>query len=264
MREQILSALKEIEADRKVSILFACESGSRAWGFASTDSDYDVRFVYAHEPSWYLSIDQDRDVIEKQLPGDLDVSGWELRKALRLFRKSNPPMLEWLRSPIIYSYDADFVEDLKAVTWEPDGSGLGEWGFSPHRCLKHYYSMARGNVRNYFDSDQVPLKKYLYVLRPILACKWIEERMSLPPVRFDDLVEAMVQSHDLRVAIGELLAKKMAGKELGSGPRIPAIHNFVETEMSRLLEIKGLPDRQPNTELLNKFFVKTIGLSHPL
>jgi predicted nucleotidyltransferase len=260
MREQILTALKEIEADQMVSILFACESGSRAWGFASQDSDYDVRFIYAHKPEWYLSIDQARDVIERQLPGDLDVSGWELRKALRLYRKSNPPLLEWLQSPIIYSYDADFVDRLKAVDWSPEVTAGREWKFSPHRCLKHYYSMARGNVRNYFDADEVPLKKYLYILRPILACLWIEQRMSLPPVLFEELVHSMVPNVGLRNAIEILVAKKRAGRELGIGRKIEVIDAFTAAQMTRLAEVVGLPDSQASTDGLNKLFVETIGL----
>lgn len=257
MREQILSALQGIEAEHKVSILFACESGSRAWGFASQDSDFDVRFVYAHNPDWYLSIDQERDVIEKQLPGDLDVSGWELRKALRLYRKSNPPMLEWLCSPIIYSYKPDFVEGLKGIRWEP--SVKGEWGFSPHRCLKHYYSMARGNVRNYFETEEVPLKKYLYVLRPLLACQWIEKRLSLPPVQFSLLVDSLVTDPRLLEAIRDLVAKKSAGTELGKGARVGPLDEFIEQEMGRLATVMGLPDSIPSTEDLNRLFVGLVG-----
>ena len=257
MREQILSALKEIENEHNVSILFACESGSRAWGFASQDSDYDVRFIYKHSRDWYLSIDQGRDVIERQLPGDLDVSGWELRKALRLYRKSNPPLLEWLRSPIIYKSDEQFLDQLRAVQWEPLlQSG---WGFSPHRCLRHYYSMARGNVRNYFDGEEVPLKKYLYVLRPLLACNWIEQRSTLPPVPFRELLDAMIDDAFLRKEIDDLLSKKQAGTELGTAQRIESIHKYVETEMVRLGAGDRLPDAQPLLENLNDLFLRQIG-----
>jgi len=260
MREQILAALKEIEAELSVSILFACESGSRAWGFASQDSDYDVRFVYAHGRDWYLTIDEKRDVIERQLPGDLDVSGWELRKALRLFRKSNPPMLEWLRSPIVYRQDPEFLAKMKGVPWEPAIATANEWGFSPHRCYRHYISMARGNVRNYFDGDLVPLKKYLYVLRPILACRWIEQRLTPPPVAFSDLVDAVVDDTFLRNAINELVRRKATSGELGTGPKIRVIDDFVEREMARLAEKDSLVDCQPSTDDLNRLFVETVGL----
>ena len=102
--EEIQRSIDEIEQSENVTVLYACESGSRAWGFHSQDSDYDVRFIYAHPPDWYLSVDLEkkRDVIERPILDDLDVSGWDLRKSLQLFRKSNPPLLEWLDSPIVY------------------------------------------------------------------------------------------------------------------------------------------------------------------
>ena len=102
MKSRILSHLREIETTENVRIVYACESGSRAWGFPSADSDYDVRFLYVHPLEWYLSVDVKRDVIERPLQGGLDISGWDLKKALQLFRKSNPPLLEWLGSPIVY------------------------------------------------------------------------------------------------------------------------------------------------------------------
>jgi predicted nucleotidyltransferase len=98
----ILEQLEQIEQEEQVTILYACESGSRAWGFPSQDSDYDVRFIYLHKPEWYLSIYDKRDVIERPINNMLDINGWDLRKALNLFRKSNPPLLEWLQSPIQY------------------------------------------------------------------------------------------------------------------------------------------------------------------
>ena len=101
--QRVRHALAQVEAERNVRVLVACESGSRAWGFASRDSDYDVRFLYVHRRDWYLSVEDRRDVIEQPIAHDLDVSGWELRKALRLLRKSNPPVLEWLKSPVVWS-----------------------------------------------------------------------------------------------------------------------------------------------------------------
>ncbi len=146
MRERIFQQLEIIEADKDVRILYACESGSRAWGFPSKDSDFDVRFIYVHPTSWYLSIDDKRDVIEKNIDDCLDISGWELRKALRLFRKSNPPLLEWLQSPVVYlekHKTADKLRDLRVVY------------FSPKSCLYHYLQMARRNYRDYLQGTQV-------------------------------------------------------------------------------------------------------------
>ena len=102
IRKEVLRRLDAVEREEDVRVLYACESGSRAWGFASPDSDYDVRFIYVHRPDWYLSIVDRRDVIERPIVDEYDLSGWELRKTLRLFRKSNPPLIEWLGSPIVY------------------------------------------------------------------------------------------------------------------------------------------------------------------
>lgn len=110
--QRVRDALARLETERNVRVLYACESGSRAWGFASRDSDYDVRFLYVHQSDWYLSVEDRRDVIEEPLNNELDVSGWELRKALRLLRKSNPPLLEWLKSPVVYLHDAVFTREF--------------------------------------------------------------------------------------------------------------------------------------------------------
>ena len=134
--QRVQDALAQVEAERDVRVLFACESGSRAWGFASRDSDYDVRFLYAHRRDWYLSVEDRRDVIERPIADDLDVSGWELRKALRLLRKSNPPLLEWLQSPVVYRRDPVFTTEFGVLASE---------FYSPRRCFAHYLHMAFGN-----------------------------------------------------------------------------------------------------------------------
>src|SRR5688572_24447307 len=103
MIEEIKRELLRLETGNSIKILYAVESGSRAWGFASTDSDWDVRFIYIHKLEWYLQIEDKKDSLDKILPNEIDLAGWEIRKALKLFRKSNPPMMEWLRSPIVYS-----------------------------------------------------------------------------------------------------------------------------------------------------------------
>ena len=160
VRDTVNRCLDAIEREEGVRVLFACESGSRAWGFASPDSDYDVRFVYVQPRDWYLSIGDQRDVIERPIVDLYDVSGWDLRKALRLFRKSNPPMLEWLGSPIVYRERTTAAASLRRIAAR---------SFSPRACAFHYLHMARGNYREYLQADALPLKKYLYVLRPLLA-----------------------------------------------------------------------------------------------
>jgi predicted nucleotidyltransferase len=161
IQEQIHVALNTIERDEDVHIFYACESGSRAWGFPSADSDYDVRFLYIHPTPWYLSIDIEtrRDVIERPINDQLDVVGWDLRKALKLFRKSNPPLLEWLTSPIVYTERFGIAEQLRQLV---------PTYYSPTASFYHYLHMAQGNFRDYLRGEMVWIKKYFYVLRPYL------------------------------------------------------------------------------------------------
>src|SRR5262245_54567602 len=177
-RQRILHELAGIEARFDVRVLFACESGSRGWGFASPDSDYDVRFVYVNQLPWYLTVEPGRDVIEQPISGELDINGWDLRKTLQLLRESNPTLLEWLRSPIVYQQETAWAERLRA---------LAEDGFSPVRGYHHYVSMAKKNLREHLYGEVVRYKKYLYVLRPLLAARWIREGRGVPPMRFAEL-----------------------------------------------------------------------------
>jgi predicted nucleotidyltransferase len=248
MHAEIVHALQGIERDQEVRVLYACESGSRAWGFASPDSDFDVRFLYTRKPDWYLSIDSGRDVIEADLPGDLDMAGWDLRKTLGLLRKSNPALLEWLRSPIVYAQDLRFVEELKAISADY---------YSLRRCFLHYLHMAQGNWRNYLLGDTVSYKKYLYVLRPVLAARWIEIKHEAAPMEFETL-RAVLLEPDVDVAIEGLLAKKRVSSELERGPRIEALHKFLERELSRLDCVVWPMEDPPPTEPLNTFFRRWI------
>lgn len=219
IRVRVLSELADIERRHDVRVLFACESGSRGWGFASPDSDYDVRFVYVHRPAWYLSVEPQRDVIEVPISDELDVGGWELRKALQLMHRSNPTLLEWLASPIVYREDVAAAQRMRM---------LAPTFFSERRGRWHYLSMAAKNFRGYLQGETVRLKKYLYVLRPLLAAQWIDAGRGMPPMRFADLADAMVTDAPLRDEINQLLAIKMAASEAEYGARFPRIHAFVE------------------------------------
>lgn len=222
MKEIIVAELRRIEEEENVRILYACESGSRAWGFPSTDSDYDVRFIYIHPLEWYLSIADQRDVIELPINDVLDISGWDLRKALKLFRKSNPPMLEWLHSPIVYLEQFSTIHML---------TELIPYTFSQESCLYHYLSMAKGNYGAYMQGESVKTKKYFYALRPILACRWIETKQSVPPMNFETLLESMLPDGILKSEIYRLLKRKKAGEELACEEKIPVIHEFIETQI---------------------------------
>jgi len=182
MEGRIRSELSTLEQANDVMILLSVESGSRAWGFPSADSDYDVRFIYLHKSDWYLSVDLEdrRDVIEQPIQELLDISGWDIRKALRLFHKSNPPLLEWLQCSIVYQERFSFAKKLRDLL--PDF-------YSPKASYFHYLHMARGNIQEYLHGDTVWQKKYFYVLRPLLAMLWIERSLGPVPIEFNRLLD---------------------------------------------------------------------------
>lgn len=244
--QRIESELEKLASDEGVCILYACESGSRAWGFESADSDYDVRFIYLHPPAWYLRVMPCREVIERPIDDSLDVSGWDLRKALQLLRKSNPPLMEWLTSPIIYREVPAAVAVLRRVA---------PAFYSPAACHYHYLHMAEGNYREYLRGQDVWLKKYFYVLRPVLACRWIEQGLGIVPMAFDALVERVVDDASLVAAIRDLVERKKAGEELDCGPRIPAISDFLDAEIVRLTTKATPPATPSSTDLLDEAFV---------
>lgn len=247
MRAEIEEVLAGIEQEEGVRVLYACESGSRAWGFPSRDSDYDVRFLYLRPREWYLSIDLERrrDVIERPVRDLLDVNGWDLRKALGLLRKTNPPLLEWLRSPIVYRATSSVPARLRE---------LCSTCYNPAACHHHYLNMARGNFREYLQGPEVRIKKYFYVLRPVLAVLWLERGLGPVPVEFGVLVEALVDDPALRAEIDALVRRKRAGEELRSGPRIPAVSDFLERELERLGAATPPEPRACPVEPLNALF----------
>lgn len=204
MQKAILSHLNHVERENNVKVLLAVESGSRAWGFHSAESDWDVRFVYVHKLDWYLKVNEGRDVIEHMYDDDVDLVGWELRKTLRLFQKSNPALMEWLHSPIIYRANEVFLSRMRAL--EPAY-------FNPIKTIYHYGSIYIKHDKRYLQNAAYPLKRFLYYLRGILACRWVEERQSMPPVLFVDLVNGTVKEETIRQKIQELLALKKASKE---------------------------------------------------
>jgi predicted nucleotidyltransferase len=249
VRTRVMQALEEIEAKHDVKVLFACESGSRGWGFASPDSDYDVRFVYVHKLPWYMTVGAPRDVIELPISNELDVSGWEMRKALQLLRKSNPTLLEWLDSPIIYREDSHFAAHMREFA--PD---FFLWESVRH----HYLSMAKKNFRGYLQGETVRMKKYLYVLRPLLAVRWIDSGMGMPPMRFADLAAATIDDVALLEEINRLLAIKMQANEADYSPRWPLIHAFIERELAKTVLSQDYVKPAGNAASLDRFFLETV------
>jgi uncharacterized protein len=256
VREEILKRLERAEAEHGIRILYACESGSRAWGFASPDSDYDVRFIYARHRDWYLSFDVERcrDVIEYPIVDDIDCTGWDIRKALYLFTRTNGALLEWLHSPITYLERGSMAADLRR---------LAPRSLNATALCYHYSHMARGNAREYLFNDKVRLKKYFYVLRPLLAIRYIQRGKGIPPVRFEDLLEA-VAPDEIRAGIEALLALKRNNEELGLGDPIPEIGGFIESELEHhgsVFSGQGRPDLLDNDQIrseLNEVFRSAI------
>ena len=249
MHDTIIQKLKDIEDTHQVRILHAVESGSRAWGFSAPDSDFDVRFIYVRNPECYMRLEKTRDVIEWQLDKTLDINGWDLQKTLRLLHKSNPTLFEWANAPIVYRTTPEW-DDVAAV--------LPDYFLSKHG-LYHYLSMATGNYRAYLRADVVKVKKYLYVLRPILACQWILARKTPPPVLFSELIKAEADPI-LLPEIQRLLAIKVTASEHERIPRIEPLNEFIEKILPHLKSvIAALPkSRQNSWDELNKLFLRIV------
>ncbi len=227
-RKEIEDELDLLEKEERMTVLWACESGSRAWGFESKDSDYDVRFIYLRKTEAYLRASGLRDVIEKPISNDLDISGWDLPKALGLFRKSNPPFLEWLQPPIVYRKHDEFHESTTKLM--PDY-------FSPAGCMYHYMSMADRNRKSYLDKEEIKLKRYFYMLRPVLACMWIERGFGIPPIEFKKLLNRLLPDGEPRLAIDALTERKMNSDEADVGAQVPIISNFILSQIEQFTEV---------------------------
>lgn len=248
MKKIIVQKLHEIEEREHVRILLAVESGSRAWGFASPDSDYDVRFIYARSREDYLRLDPMRDVIERPIDDLLDMNGWDLQKALRLMYKSNPTLFEWLKSPIIYM-ETEFADKMRNEMCDY---------FSVKHSLYHYVSMAEGNYRKYLKTEMVRAKKYFYVLRPLLAGQWILETGTPPPMLFSELLE-MKLPEELRQQIEKLLEIKIHAPEIREIPRIDKLNEYLENEMIRIKEkAQILREEKRSWKKLNEMFLEEV------
>ena len=249
MRERILNRLNEIEQRENVRILLATESGSRAWGFASRDSDYDVRFIYVRPRDAYLRLEKHRDVIELPLEDELDINGWDLDKTLRLLRASNPTLFEWFSSPIVYRESA-FAAELR---------GIMPKFFSPRRGLSHYLSMAIRNYRDHLTGETVKAKKYFYALRPVLACLWILDKGTPPPMLFSELMKAELDPA-LLPEVNRLLDLKQNAPEVKTIPRIETLTSYLAESMEEIRDsiLKMPDDNYRGWEELNHLFLSLL------
>ncbi len=250
MRSAIEDKLLEIEARESVKILYACESGSRAWGFPSKDSDYDVRFVYIREKDWYLSIEKKRDVIELPVDEILDINGWDIRKAYQLVQKTNPPIAEWADSPIVYLERLGFREELKRLI---------HIYFSSERLLQHYFHIAQGNFNSYLKGDLIKPKKYLYVLRAILAAKWVIAKDSIPPMEIQNLYP-VIQDRDVLDLVESLVERKKGQNEMEKEPQDVRLIDYLSRELEILSNLLDTFDaeQQRGSEELDKSFLNLL------
>lgn len=252
MRETIVRKLREIEEREHIRILYAAESGSRAWGFASPDSDYDVRFIYVREPSFYLRLDKTRDVIEMPINDALDINGWDLNKTLQLLHKSNPTLFEWLSSPVVYRQTEltdRFAPLLRSY-------------FAPRTSMYHYLGTAKSTYLTHMrGKDEVRAKRYFYVLRPLFACRWIMERGTPPPVPFAPLREAYCEE-SIRGDVARLLDIKIHSPEIQTIPPIPAVDEYILRTAAAVEDyLNAMPSEPPKPwDALNEFFLSELNM----
>jgi predicted nucleotidyltransferase len=215
----------EIEKKHNVVILQAIESGSRAWGFPSPDSDYDVRFIYAHPSDWYLQLTEERDVIELPINDELDIAGWDLRKAFNLANKGNAVIQEWMISPIVYKQSDDYSHLFELISK----------AFNPISAYHHYRSMAKKAYLDIEQSEKKKLKRFFYFARATLSAKWILETQTMPRIVFADLVNELVSEKAMINEIESLVIQKAKESEQSLLEVPPAVY-LIFTDMFKVLD----------------------------
>jgi predicted nucleotidyltransferase len=246
--EKIIASLKSIEQEKKIQILYACETGSRAWGFASPDSDYDIRFLYMHDMDWYLSLDHRKDTIEVMTKDDFDITGWDLRKALILLKKSNVPLIERFQSPVEYLSEPGIKEDFKNLIVSY---------YSPTAVFYHHHSLARKFWEDIVNKQEVKLKSYFYLLRSMLSCNWIIQNKTVLPMHIEGLMTLIDEKVtdklrsliELKAGVGE---KYLHTVDRGLNEWILELWRFIDNSKDRL-DINNT-----KSDLLNEFFLKII------
>ena len=253
--EKIKEKLDEIERKENVRILLCVESGSRSWGFASPDSDYDARFVYVRPAEYYLKLGKTRDVIEWQLDDVYDISGWDIQKYLRLAYSSNATVFEWSSSPVVYK---------KADEWKQIAALLPAY-FNRRAALGHYLGLAKGNFQKNLTGESVKLKKYFYSLRPMLCARWVIEKGTPPPMPFDELASEMLD-RSLTDEVKTLLELKAQAAESEKCAHIAALDDYLKNGIEELSEITDTitPTGSKDWAPLDKLFLSLLnGFSAP-
>jgi predicted nucleotidyltransferase len=252
METKIKEKLKELEHKNNVTVLYACETGSRAWGFPSPDSDYDVRMIYKHDLDWYLTLTEKKDTIEfMSEDGELDITGWDIKKCLNLMWKSNGALLERVQSPIVYKEVGNTSSLLKEYA---------EKCFSPIATMHHYLGMAKNSFAEIENREEIKLKKLFYALRATLACKWILEKDSVPPIVFLTMVNELAVDDSIKHRVVELIALKSVKNETFMHVAEPLLNKFISIEIgiaeSAFKGLKGRKEKDVDLDMLFKHFVK--------
>jgi uncharacterized protein len=248
--ETIKFRLNEISKEESIQILYACESGSRAWGFASLDSDFDIRFIFKRQLNGYMVIKDLPDILEYQIQDNLDFNGWDLKKFLLHLYKSNGVMFEWLQSPIEYWNNKGFKETFQKLM-----TGY----FNPRSTINHYLGLTKRTFLDFGENKEVKLKKYFYILRPLMAARWIYTHKSIPPMEFASLLEAMDYDRPIQTMVSGLKQKKEMANESQLIPRLWDLEAFINSEI-QYLESK-LPDNNSdgnNISALNDIFLRMV------
>jgi len=251
MNKKINQYLNKLEEEKDVKILLACETGSRAWGFPSPDSDFDIRIIYKHKKDWYLSLNKQKDSIALMYENnEIDITGWDLRKSLKLLQKSNPPLLERIQSPIIYKSDDEFLTEMKTVAQSQ---------YSRIATIHHYLSMAKKFLSELKENEDYKLKKFFYALRSATACKWILETDEIPPIEFIKMVNKVELSKPLTDRINELIHLKSTKSESYRHKGEKELISFIENCINESDEKRQkLPSAKGNVDDLNALFLKIL------
>jgi predicted nucleotidyltransferase len=251
MQDKIQHYLEQLEQEKEITILLACETGSRAWGFPSPDSDYDIRILYCHTKDWYLSLNDKKDSIDVMYENnDIDITGWDLRKSLKLLAKSNAALLERIQSPIVYKSQAEFVEQLVPIAQNH---------YSKISTIHHYLSMAKRFVDEVNEGPDYKLKTFFYGLRSAMACKWILEKDEMPPIKFKKMYMNLNLDKKIVTRINELILLKATISESYKHSGEEDLRAFMggvikESDDKR----KGLPSAKGNMDDLNSLFINMI------
>jgi uncharacterized protein len=246
--KKILAALREIEKKKNIKILYACETGSRAWGFPSPDSDFDIRFIYRHSKDWYLSLGSRKDTVEYPVETDFDITGWDLKKSLMLLKKSNAALIERFQSPIEYFCDDDFKSQFKRLI---------DVYYSPTAVFYHHYSLAKKFWDEISGKRECRLKSYFYLLRSLLSCYWIVQQSNVVPMDMEGLMTLIEEKK--RQELRELIALKARVDEKYMHFRERSLDSWIIELWNLLASAKDrLKRNSTDYSGLNEFFLKTL------